>query len=332
MNTIDLSMEIELEEDLANVVPTADAEGSTQEFPKPFEIPSESNIVPKGLYLGLDISKDSTGVCVYKDGIRFSGNISVTADNDSPHSEVLLRRSLKQSLLADLTEFLDQTFDLIIIEDVFEGVNPETVRTLYALNTAIDEAILDGQIKTKKFVRVNNRKWKSWLFWLDAEGKWKGYNDKVKITEILKSIGIDEYGAGCQDRLDAAGMLIGYFLQGSKSQDKKVDAKPKYAISFSDLSYAYESDVAVIKDYIYGEREICNIFELDTVQLSKKFMTSTVAANLGGVFVTSEPIRLGFFGDSLGLRTIPEGGYFAFWLKKKVYNKLLTKGVISDDV
>lgn len=330
MGIEDMSMEIELEEDSVTAMADTKAEGLIQEPTTHFEVPSESNIVPKGLYLGLDISKESTGVCVYKDGIRYSGNIKVTANINSPHSEVLLRRSLKQSLLSELIEFTNQTFDLVVIEDVFEGVNPETARTLYALNTAIDELILDENLKTREFVRVNNRKWKSWLFWLDAEGKWKGYNDKVKIAEILKSLGIDEYGPGCQDRLDAAGMLIGYFLQKAKTPDKKDIPEPKYAISFSDLEYAYETDVDFIKDYIYEEREVCNIFVLDTIKLSKKFMTSTVSANLGGVFVTGNPISLGFFGDQLKLSVLPEGGYFAFWLKKRVYDKLLRKGVIVE--
>lgn len=291
-----------------------------------YEIPTESNIVPTGVYLGLDISKDSTGVCLYENGVRGTANIKLFADEKSPHFETLLRRNLKDQLAAMLVD--NKAFDAIVIEDVFEGVNPETSRTLYALNTAIDELILDGVFTVKEFVRVNNQKWKSWLYWLDAEGKWKGFNDKVKIAEILKSIGITEVGAGYQDRLDATGMLIGYFLQKGKDPEKVVQPKIE-KVHFSDIEFAYEEDVEFIKSYIYAERENCNLCVLDSVKLSKNWLIDTLSENKGVVFVTSSPVRLGFFGDKLGLGTLDNGGYFAFWLCEKAYLKLKRKGLVE---
>lgn len=282
------------------------------------EVPTFWNIVPKeGLFLGLDISKDSSGITYIENGERITGNITLE-EQSGVHKEVLFRRALKR----DLKELVEgKEFDLIIIEDAFIGENPDTVRLLFALNTAIDEMILDGVCKCKNFVRVNNKLWKSWLYMLDSSGVSKGLNDKEKIRICLKMIGITEEGEGYQDRLDSTGLIVGYFLKG---RDTRVgEGLPKVKkVRFSDIEASYDVDTSYL---FYGRDDINreNIEFLNYRKISKSRVIELLTENPEKVFVTSEMILLGNLGIDLGLDTIDGGGYFAFWIKPSKLKKYI---------
>ena len=204
-----------------------------------------TNILPKtGNYLGLDISKNSTGICLVSDGKITTGNITLSDEQVSIKNsdnwcfeEVLLRRYLKKYLLEAIG---GMNFEVILIEDAFTGENPKVSRMLYALNTAIDEIILDGGCTCKKFRRVGNGSWKKWLFKsLDPEGYLTGFNDKIKIQRCLEKIGIDEGSSfGFQDRLDSTGILIGYFLNEDKILEE--DSNSGVKITWSQIDFAFE--------------------------------------------------------------------------------------------
>ena len=220
---------------------------------------SEGSLVPKtGNYLGLDISISSTGICLYKDGIKTTANISLDYKEGNSHAEVLLRRQLKNDLL-ELIDGLD--FEVIVIEDVFEGINPDTTRKLYALNTAIDELILDGNISCNQFERVPNTLWKSWLSVVDTNGVYKGFKDKQKIQGYLKILGVEEgEDKGFQDRLDATGMLLGYLLsKDNPNADADKSIKKGIRVKFEDISFAYELDTDLITVQAYYSDEDINI-------------------------------------------------------------------------
>ena len=290
---------------------------------------SEKNIVPsKGTFLGLDISKTSTGLCLIRDGEKITGNIELNEDleelkksDDWVHSETLLRRRLKK-YLSEVVEGVH--FDVIVIEDAFSGENPEVTRMLYGLNTAIDEMILDGLCSCDKFIRVNNREWKSWIGkTVDPENKYKGLNDKIKIQYWLRDIGITEGDdTGFQDRLDSTGLLIGYFLQQEKVDQKYVDGKG-INITWSNLDFAYELDTAFIYEGREWLADLNTIYLDENERITKKQILKLINKNPDSIFITEKPVFLGFLLKDLG--SLDSGGYFAFWVKKRARKKLLGK-------
>lgn len=284
---------------------------------------SEDSVVPKqGNYLGLDISVNSTGICLYRDGIKTTANIALDYQTGNPHAEVLLRRQLKTDLL-ELIKGL--SFEVIVIEDVFEGVNPDTTRKLYALNTAIDELILDEQIECKHFIRVPNTLWKSWLSSVDANGVYKGFNDKQKIQGYLKLLGIDEGNdKGFQDRLDATGMLLGYLIGRDSNKGDLAKAK-SIRVKFDDIMFAYELDTDLIVMQAAYESEEANVVFIRDKKITKKAIIDYISSDVGTVFITAEPIRLGLLAETLNIELLNTKGYFGFWLNDKMKTKYLKK-------
>ena len=284
-----------------------------------FETVSEENLVPKiGNFLGLDISQNSSGICLYKNGEKYVYNSSVVYDPNNPHAEAYMRYQLKQDLLEVIG---DTELDLIVIEDVFEGYNAEVVRKLYALNTAIDDLILEGKVTCKEFVRVSNGTWKSWLSVVDTKGIYKGYKDKEKVRGILGILGVSEEGDGYQDRLDATGMLLGYFLRG---KNEKPIVKSKVRVSFNDLEFMYELDADLISSEAFADREDIGIMRIPDTKFSKKKILEYVNENYFYVYITSEPVRLGLLAETLNLPLLDGKGYFGFWVCRNVnkYRKL----------
>lgn len=284
-----------------------------------FEIPHITNIIPKeGLFLGLDISKNSSGITLVENGERLTAN-SRLEDIQGVHKEVLLRRALKE----DLKQLVEgRVFDVIVIEDAFVGENAETVRLLFALNTAIDELILDGVCSAKEFVRVPNQMWKSWLCkTLDTQGVTKGLNDKEKIRICLEMVGVTETGEGYQDRLDSTGLLVAYFLKGSE-EVKKGKLGKKRKVRLSDINCSYDIDSSYL---FYGIDDVDRdkIVFLDYRKIGKTRVIELLTESPDSVFVTSEPVLLGNLGVELGLDIIEGGGYFAFWIKPNRLKKYL---------
>lgn len=293
---------------------------NSQEISKDFKVLSEENIIPrKGNFLGLDISQNSSGICLYKDGVKSLYNSAVNYDFGNPFAEVIMRNELK----SDLKEIIGDTeLDLVVIEDVFEGSNSEVVRKLYALNTAIDELIVDGEVKCKEFVRVQNVTWKKWLSIVDTNNEFKGLNDKEKIQRYLKIIGIEDSGEGFQDRLDATGLIVGYFLNGTTSEEIIKEKKiKKLNVSINDVScdYAEDMDLATLGATYSRENSVLTL--IYDRSLSKKKILDYLSNDIHSIFVTAEPIRLGFLADIFELPILENGGYFCFWLPENAINK-----------
>ena len=291
-----------------------------------YETITENNLVPKsGNFLGLDISQNSSGICLYKNGEKYLYNSSVDWEPNNPHAEAYLRYQLKQDLLEVIG---DSELDLIVIEDVFEGHNAEVVRKLYALNTAIDDLILEGKVNCKEFVRIANGTWKSWLSIVDTKGIYKGYKDKEKVQGYLSILGISDEGEGYQDRLDATGMLLGYFLMGRENKPVK---KKKIKVSFNDLEFMYELDEDIISSEVYKDREEVSILHIPDTRMSKKKILEYVGENFSYLYITSEPIRLGLLAETLDLPLLDGKGYFGFWVSEKNIHKYRKRAERLDD-
>lgn len=217
-----------------------------------------TNTLPKGTHstpikplfqgtsiLSLDISMNSTGVFCFHDNQALSYNLPpLKYDKDSPHSEVLLRRSFLPALLPTLPT---RVFEYIALEDSFSGRNHTTARNLYALNTAVDEGILDGILTTEHFCRVNNASWKRTL--TSDYPHLKRYSAKKLVTEALSllpwsaTLTCEDYlrslnpaTKGIQDRRDSFGIAVHTLSKSTRALD---DTPTAPALQPRDLEILY---------------------------------------------------------------------------------------------
>lgn len=293
---------------------------SEKNYEETKEFLSESSLIPRDeLCLGLDISEQNSGICMYENGEKFVAN-AVLESKEGDFYEVRLRRELKECL-REVVE--GKNFDLIIIEDAFQGINPKVTRKLYAINTAIDELILDGVCSCKKFLRVNNQQWKSWLFTIDKDGLYKNLEDKKRIEECLRLLGVVEpHTDGYQDRLDSCGMLVGYYLCKDRiSHDMYVKSFKK--VSMSDVEVAYLEDIEAIKFAAgYGQRDIMTML-IDDKRISKSLIIQKLTELPNIIYITRNLVNLGILGDTFGLPPIIGGGYFGFWVREDKIEKYM---------
>jgi hypothetical protein len=175
--------------------------------------------------LGLDISKTSTGIAIYENGVVETYKEVPEFDEDSDLRYYYMVKALEDDLL---TLIKGKHFDIIAIEDSIQGENYKTVRMLALLNSVIDKIIGEGNVTCNYFRRIENTTWKKWLRTLRASEK-KYENDKHEIQSIFKHLGYDfaiqfesisdadKKRIGYQDQLDALGVLIGAGLERLKS-------------------------------------------------------------------------------------------------------------------
>lgn len=253
-------------------------------------------------FLALDVSKTSTGVAVVYDDEVWVANITIDTPENSQFFEVLSRRELKEKLLKHLGS--KRWFSCIFVEDVYNGINPETTRKLYALNTAIDELILDGKINCNRFIRKQSGWWKSWLWQLDVYGSFKYLNDKSRVSEILRVRGIEDYSEGAQDRLDALGMIIACVM------DRVLNVEEKVKITLRDIEcgrYVDLSDLVMRADN-YGIKSN-KIKEIKDETLDERRLCKYIEDNPDYFFWTSG-CKLGSLGDKLKIKYDRKGNYW----------------------
>lgn len=283
----------------------------------------EQKVVGNGSYLGLDISEGSTGVCIYLDGVKDTCNITVDMFLGDVHEEARMRRSLR----SDLTTLLEgKHFDVIVIEDVFQGINAKTTRILYSLNTVIDDMILDGVVSCDKFVRVDNMTWKSWLYTVDVDKQYKGMSDKVRIEACLRSFGVVESGWGYQDRLDATGMVLGY-LYNRENADKMLLNRSKKKVSMADVEVVYDFEVSDVYTRMLEDGvEQCEYASEKRWSKEKILSYLTDCPEKG--YLTPEYVVLGRVGEELSL-PIMDGGILGFWVKPSKLSKYVKQNEVQ---
>lgn len=184
-----------------------------------------------GSGLGLDIAKNHSGVCIYKDGqVTQVGFELAKYDNSDGHGDYRMRLDLKNKLKNIIG---GMEFDYIIVEDVFGGENYDTVRKLIVLQTVIDELIFEGAVKCKYFYRWLKTKW--FKYFKEYFPSRKGLKSKIATQEILDYLEDSFYKANSslsdrekekiyfEDICDATAMLCGlalYISKGDNSEDK----------------------------------------------------------------------------------------------------------------
>lgn len=163
-----------------------------------------------GNFVSLDISIRSTGWVRYVDGVLTCGFKTLQSTDDTERRQEF-RRFLKRI-------FGDETFEYVMVEDVYGGNNFKTVKGLLQLNSLVDDLIADDLIKVKSLIRLDNGTWKRHLRELcNYSAKITKERDKMMIQDCLHNIDfnkevIDKYcdesvpEKSYQDIYDAMGL------------------------------------------------------------------------------------------------------------------------------
>lgn len=261
-------------------------------------------------YLGLDVSQHSTGIALITPDGFATENISLTSTEPAQHLEIILRREFKSRLKETLTK--GDHFTGIAIEDVYSGLNPKTIRTLYSLNGVIDELIIDGYITCDKFARVQNGRWRKILRQAVPEYS-KALNEKIFVKETLAQYGITQEGKGSEDRLDALGIAMSLYLtpyDGSQALSVNTSIKARLA-PLDKVQAVYVNNYPELEPYKQGR--VPHIF---TDRPTLKNIRETLGdCEPDDFFYTKTKVNLGSITNKLGVPPRPFGGYLGFWLK-----------------
>lgn len=319
----------------------------------------------KGCVVGLDISVRSTGVAIVgsqPDIAKFSGKRAETgvpkstfggAESETPKGEEnpanALRLAVTNEALSaeagirrrlEFKQYLKEALSglpvaVVVVEDVFAGVNVTSYRELLNLNNVVDELILEGVITTEtgeepELVRVQSRVWKRWIRRFVKETPnsvvhehAKYLNDKRVVRESLNAIGVHpetlEGGKGNQDRCDAAGMALGWLLRDVEELESPILGveEPKSADTSQEegtLSVDVWWGVDEPPKAGYSQRET---YELSATELSRavgqgfdkvgEFFCSYILGDPAAVYVVRNA-SVGNYGRRLGLRPMPRLG------------------------
>ena len=319
----------------------------------------------KGCVVGLDISVRSTGVAIVgsqPDIAKFSGKRAETgvpkstfggAESETPKGEEnpanALRLAVTNETLSaeagirrrlEFKQYLKEALSglpvaVVVVEDVFAGVNVTSYRELLNLNNVVDELILEGVITTEtgeepELVRVQSRVWKRWIRRFVKETPnsvvhehAKYLNDKRVVRESLTAIGVPpetlEGGKGNQDRCDAAGMALGWLLRDVEELESPILGveEPKSADTSQEegtLSVDVWWGVDEPPKAGYSQRET---YELSATELSRavgqgfdkvgEFFCSYILGDPAAVSVVRNA-SVGNYGRRLGLRPMPRLG------------------------
>lgn len=278
-----------------------------------------------GSGLGLDISKNHTGVCIYSGGtVKRYGFKLDEYDDSNPHAEYLMRKNLKDKL-SDLLKGMK--FEHCIVEDVYGGINFDTVRKLLALNTVIDELIYDGVIEVTNFYRWLEPTWISHLRTAYVQER-KCLNVKYETQLILEELkddfvlanrGLSEAEKAklfYEDICDATGMLCAVALYNqnkseSKSNHKKITMKDikLFYIENEDFYLSIPDDRARLEQWVY--------VDTDSRPLERKILEEA-EENKDYVLAMNLPVKkLGRFGIENKLPFYPSGEGVLVWYLKK---------------
>lgn len=260
------------------------------------DTPSVLSLIPEGTsLLALDISLHSTGGYIFTPTSEDSFNLPPLTRSSSPHDEVLLRRQLASNLLSYLDSHSHpRVFTHIVVEDAFSGRSKTVARTLYALNTFIDELILDNRLSTPNFERVNNVSWKARWSNLVGTSMISGLEDKIKVqTALLRSpwdSSTDCYNhlltfsppegikdTGLQDRLDSFAIGLSLFLPHT----------PSKKIPFKDIRLYFPLNLDIL-----DELDQSDLVPL-TGRVTKETIRTAVTKHPRKIFYTLHPSPLG---------------------------------------
>ena len=172
--------------------------------------------------LALDVSKNSTGLTVFRNGKIETYLLQTELTDDV--SPVHLGYRMDEFLRFLLDKVEGEHFDVICVEEALTGINHKVNAVALALNPLVDYLIATKQITCDKFYRINNVTWKKVLRVLSGVSPIKKGTDAAK-KEIIQGFQalnfelgfkVNDYkswsaykDSGWQDRLDSVGVLLG---------------------------------------------------------------------------------------------------------------------------
>lgn len=171
--------------------------------------------------LGLDISRNSTGVALYQNGILMLYRISLEAKYDKDNS--MWEAEMKKEFKEAITKLVKgKKFDLVVIENTINGCNAITNKELSLLNTVFDDLVIDGvcSVKKENIIRPLPNVWRKEL--KNIAGYIDATNTKELVEKLLHRLGYlfviencewtdkQKKDKGYYDICDATGMLIAY--------------------------------------------------------------------------------------------------------------------------
>ena len=174
--------------------------------------------------LGLDISRNSTGIALYQNGILRLCHIHLNAKYNKDNS--MWEAEMKKEFKDSITKLVkNKKFDLVVIENTINGCNAITNKELSLLNTVFDDLVIDGVCKVKKenLVRPTAVMWRKIL--KELAGNISASNVKELTEKLLLRLGYKfviehqddtdktKKDIGYYDICDATGMLISYMYK-----------------------------------------------------------------------------------------------------------------------
>lgn len=198
--------------------------------------------------------------------------LAVTNETLSAEAGIRRRLEFKQYLKEALSGI---PVAVVVVEDVFAGVNITSYRELLNLNNVVDELILEGVITTAageepELVRVQSRVWKRWIRRFVKETPnsvvhehAKYLSDKRVVRESLTAIGVPpetlEGGKGNQDRCDAAGMALGWLLRDVEDLESPIPEAEEPKVSDAEVEEPKSADTSQEEGTPAGEENTLSV-------------------------------------------------------------------------
>lgn len=291
-----------------------------------FEIPSVEkflSVFKSGI--GLDIAKNHTGVCLWRDGKVETLGFKVGMDYDSSSymAEAKMRLEFKRKIEELLKGY---PWEVCIIEDVYGGVNFDTTRKLLALNCVVDELILEGKIDIGNLYRFKESEWMKDLRKIHKAGN--KLNPKYECELILeflnfglvtenknKSTGAKQ-DMFYEDRCDATGQLLGLAMH-LNSEEREVK---KSSVRMSGIVVDFVDD---LDDFLFSldekiaGRELLEISDFNRRNLEASLLDAIKEHPENIVFMQVPTSELGTFGLKNGFEFYEQGyGYLVGYSKQ----------------
>lgn len=275
-----------------------------------------------GRHMGLDLSLHSSGIVVINDGeVEIAKNLDLSKtcmEWGEAHKYAGMRVKMREALLG----LGVKNFNTIVVEDVWFGDNPDTVKSLLSINTVIDEMIITGEIQCERFIRVGPDEWRKRI--LDSiEGRdLVGKGRKEFAWGLLREhYGVTEEklggGKGVGDLMDASGLLISLVVlepRKGRGKSEKIGSERK-KIGFNEIEAVFCESYDEIDWETYEKLGSVALKEVNLPKVSEKTLVECLERDDEVVWVTG-PVNLGYVGMKLGLVGKAGGGWLAFWRRK----------------
>ena len=272
--------------------------------------------------IGIDPSKNHTGISIWRDGkLTTLGFQTKQTGKDDPFEEARMRLDFKRKL-ADLIRGM--SFEVCVVEEVYGGANFTVTRKLIAVNTVIDELILEGVVEVKHFHRLLAQQWGEGI--RDIVEIQPGFKSKIRTQIVLEHLKVPFYMENkdlsqarkkeiyFEDKCDAIGMLLGLAMIQKSKEDKSKpvgikisDVQMYFVEDFFDV-YNLEDDI--IEDYpIYEYETDGKEIEFDILEYLSKSPQEVAVIKV-------EISQLGRFGIEHKFKFYPQQhGFIVCYLK-----------------